>query len=148
MTENRCDGEHRRVTEVHKAHQSYQVPYAETDQMGVVYYANYLVYFERARTQLLNDLGLPYKELERRGLALPVVEAHVEYKKPAEYDDTIDIYGWLAWTKGPRVRVNCEVCRKEALLARGFTVHACLDRHSGRIIRIPPEIAACFSGVR
>ena len=131
------------MTETHKAHESYQVPYAETDQMGVVYYANYLVYFERARTRLLNDLGLPYKELERRGLALPVIEAHVEYKKPAEYDDTRDIYGWLAWATGVRVRVDCEVCRNGVLLARGHTVHACLDRQTGRVIRIPAEIAAC-----
>ena len=131
------------MAELHKAHQSYSVPYAETDQMGVVYYANYLIYFERARTQLLNDLGLPYKELEKRGVALPVIEAHVDYKKPAEYDDTIDIYGWLAWARGPRVRVNCEVKRDGEVLARGYTVHACLDRPSRRIIRIPPEISAC-----
>ena len=126
----------------HRAHQPYRVPYAETDQMGVVYYANYLVYFERARTQLLNDLGLPYKELEKRGLALPVVEAHVEYKKPAEYDDLLDIYGWLAGAEGVRLRVECEVSRDGAVLARGHTIHACLDRHSRRIVRIPPEIAA------
>lgn len=130
------------IAESHRAHQSYRVPYAETDQMGVVYYANYLIYFERARTQLLSDLGLPYRDLEKRGLALPVVEAHVEYKKPAEYDDVLDLYGRLAWAEGVRLRVECEVFCEDVLLARGHTIHACLDRHSRRIIRVPPEIAA------
>jgi len=55
----------------------YRVPYADTDRLGVVYYANYLVYFERGRGQLMRDAGLPYGELERRGFALPVIEAHV-----------------------------------------------------------------------
>ena len=131
------------MAEVSKSHQQYRIPYAETDQMGVVYYAHYLVYFERARTQLLNDLGMPYKQLEQSGIALPVVEAHVEYKKPAGYDDTIDIYGWLGWAKGVRVQVNCEVWKDGVLLAKGHTVHACIDRKTGRLMRVPADIAAC-----
>ena len=125
----------------YKAHQRYTIPYAETDQMGVVYYAHYLVYFERARTQLLKDLGMPYKELEKRGLALPVIEAHVEYKRPAHYDDAIDIYGWLSHADRVRLRVTCEVYRGDVLLARGYTVHACLDMGTGRPRRVPPELA-------
>jgi acyl-CoA thioester hydrolase len=129
------------MTTPRRAHQRYTVPYAETDQMGVVYYAHYLVYFERARTQLLHDLGMPYKELEQRGIALPVVEAHVEYKKPAGYDDAIDIYGQLGWCKGVRVQVLCEVRRGDVLLAQGFTVHACVNMTTGRLMRLPAELA-------
>ncbi len=131
------------MAEAHKAHVRYTIPYAETDKLGVVYYAHYLVHFERARTQLLNDLGMPYKELEQRGVALPVIEAHIEYKRSAGYDDTIDIYGWLDSTQRMRVRVNCEIYRGELLLARGYTVHACINIQTGRPLRIPPELAAC-----
>ncbi len=126
---------------LHKATLQYRVPYAETDQMGVVYYAHYLVYFERVRGALLRDIGLPYDELERRGFALHVIEAHVEYKKPARYEDDLQISGWLAWAQGVRCRVDCEVRRDGILLAEGHTVHACIDRASGRPRRILSEFA-------
>ncbi len=127
---------------VHTATLQYRVPYSETDQMGVVYYAHYLVYYERARSALLRDIGLPYDELERKGFALPVIEAHVEYKKPARYEDELQIRGRLAWARGVRCRVDCEVWRGETLLSRGYTVHACIDRASGRPTRIPAELLA------
>ncbi len=126
---------------LHKAAMQYRVPYAETDQMGVVYYAHYLVYFERIRSVLLRDIGLPYGELEHKGFALPVIEAHVAYKKPAKYEDELQIAGWLAWAQGVRCRVDCEVRRDGVVLAEGYTVHACIDRASGRPTRIPPEFA-------
>lgn len=121
---------------------SYCVPYADTDQMGVVYYANYLVYFERARTALLRDMGLPYRELEARGFALPVIEAHVDYKRSAAYEDVLQILARLAWTGGARLRVECEVRRGETLLARGYTVHACVSRATGRPTRIPDVLTS------
>ncbi len=129
------------MTEPHRAHVVYHVPYADTDQMGVVYYANYLVYFERARTQLLRDLGLPYRELEESGYALPVVEAHVNYKASAEYDDTLDIYGWIEWVKRVRLQVNCAVYCKDRLLAEGFTVHAFVNRQTMQPVKVIPELA-------
>lgn len=115
----------------------YKVPYADTDQMGVVYYANYLVYFERSRNQLLDDIELPYVKLEAEGLALPVVTAHVDYKKPAHFADTLVIHAWLAWAKGVRVQVNCEIYRGEELLTTGHTIHACLDIEKRRPTRVP-----------
>jgi len=121
---------------------TYSVPYADTDQMGVVYYANYLVYFERGRTQLLHDLGFPYKEMEKRGFALPVIEVHVDYQAPAGYDDTLEISAWVAWIKGARLQVNCEVRRDGVRLASGHTVHACLDIPTRRPVRVPPELVA------
>lgn len=119
---------------------SYMVPYADTDQMGFVYYANYLAYFERGRTQLLRDLGFPYKEMEQLGFALPVVEAHVDYKAPAGYEDTLEIYAWVTWIKGVRLQVNCEVKRGDQLLASGHTVHACMDIKTRRPVRVIPQL--------
>ena len=69
----------------------YRVPYADTDQMGIVYYANYFVYFERLRNELLRATGVPYRVWEERGLRLPVVEAHAAYIAPARYDDLLEI---------------------------------------------------------
>ena len=111
---------------------TYRVPYADTDQMGVVYYANYLVYFERLRNQLMDDLGLPYAELERLGYALPVVEAHVRYVEPARYDDRLEVRGRLAWIRRVRLCVECTILRDDVLLADGYTIHACLDLNRGR----------------
>src|SRR5262245_28192662 len=68
-----------------------RVRYADTDQMGVVYYANYLVWFEVARTEWLREGGWSYREMEADGISLPVIEAHCEYRQPARYDDEIEI---------------------------------------------------------
>ena len=73
----------------------YRVPYADTDQMGVVYYANYLEYFERSRTEMLRAAGLPYSELEKKGIILPVSEAYCKYLGPARYDDLPTFRSWV-----------------------------------------------------
>lgn len=115
----------------------YRVPYADTDQMGVVYYANYLVYFERLRNRLLRDLGIPYRELEKMGYALPVIEAHVTYRQGARYDDELEIAGRAIPGRGARLRVDCEVRRGGTVLVRGYTIHACVSLETGRPVRIP-----------
>ena len=68
-----------------------RVRYAETDKMGVVYYANYLVWFEVGRADLLRSLGWSYREMELAGVSLPVIEAHCEYRRPARYDEEIEV---------------------------------------------------------
>lgn len=118
---------------------SYRVPYADTDQMGVVYYANYLVYFERVRNEVLRQANLPYTELEHQGIMLPVVEAHCEYKNSARYDDLLTISGWVEEIRGVRIRMACKVTRDEELLVQGHTVHACVNS-DGRPVRVPPEL--------
>ncbi len=120
---------------------TYRVPYADTDQMGVVYYANYLVFFERARTELLRHAGLPYSELESMGYAMPVLEAAVSYRNAAFYDDLLDVRGEIAWVKPVRLRVDCEVWRDDTLLARGHTVHAFVDGTTLKPTRMPADIA-------
>ena len=104
----------------------YRVPYADTDQMGVVYYGNYLALFERARNELMRACGYTYKECEAEGFMLPVVHAEVDYRRPAKYDDLLEIAAWVQARKGVRIEIACEVRRKgeEQVLASGFTRHA------------------------
>jgi acyl-CoA thioester hydrolase len=102
----------------------YRVPYADTDQMRVVYYANYLTLFERARNELMRACGITYREMEAGGFALPVLEAHVRYHAPATYDDLLELTAWCAEFKGVRLKICCEIRRDGTLLAEGCTVHA------------------------
>lgn len=125
-----------------KSHVIYRVPYADTDQMKVVYYANYLVYFERARNQLLVDCNMPYREMEARDMLLPVTESHVDYKNPAVYDDELDVHAWVGWVRGARLRIDCEVKRGGDVLASGYTIHVLLNRKTWRPMRVPRELAA------
>ena len=119
----------------------YRVPYADTDMMGVVYYGNYLTLFERCRNEVMRKTGVTYKEMEERDKAmLPVIEAHVDYSKPARYDDELTIYGWLAAAGGVRIKVCCVVKRGEELLASGYTMHACVSTENMRPMRLPSYI--------
>lgn len=126
----------------------YRVPYADTDQMRVVYYANYLVYFERARNELLRACGLTYRALEEKGIALPVVEALVSYHAPAVYDDRLELTGWCEEAKGARLKIRCEVRRDGRLLADGHTVHACVNPATLRPIRPSPEFLRALGFAR
>ena len=117
---------------------TYRVPYADTDQMRVVYYANYLTFFERARNELMRACGFTYRDLEAGGFALPVLEAHVNYRAPATYDDLLEITAWCSEFKGVRLKICCEVRRDGKLLAEGYTVHAHVNIHSLRPTRPTP----------
>lgn len=125
-------------------HHSVRVPYAHTDQMRYVYYANYLVYFEMARSEMLREISLPCGELESRGIFLPVIEAACQYKNPAHFDDLLNIASTCA-IKGVRLLINYTITRAEPqpetphhIIVTGHTVHVCIDR-DGKVIR-PPEI--------
>ena len=118
----------------------YRVPYADTDKMQVVYYANYFVYFERVRNEMLRESGLTYSQMEKRGLLLPVVEAHCVYRLPAVYDDLVDIVGWFETGTATRIRIVCEIIREKKLLATGYTIHACLSSNTMKAIAIPEDV--------
>lgn len=125
-------------------HLFYRVPYADTDQMGFVYYANYLVYFERGRNELLRQCELPYTQLENDGVMLPVIEAHLTYHRPARYDDALDIVSRMTEIRGIRVKMECEVMRNDdELLVKGYTWHAVTDAH-GKPQRMPETIKRIF----
>lgn len=120
---------------------SYRVAYADTDMMGIVYYGNYLTLFERCRNEVMRKTGVTYKDMEQRDKAmLPVIEAHVDYSKPARYDDELTIYGWLASAGGVRIKVCCVVKRGDELLASGYTIHACVSTENMRPMRLPSYI--------
>jgi acyl-CoA thioester hydrolase len=123
-----------------------RVRYAETDAMGVVYYANYFVWFEVARTDLLRHAGWSYREMERDGFSLPVIEAHCEYKQWAMYDDEIDVRTSGSLLSPVRVQFEYEVTRlaDRTVIAVGRTVHATLDR-GGRPCRIPQRVRQLFA---
>ena len=111
-----------------------RVRYAETDQMGIVYYANYLVWFELGRVELLRSLGLAYSRLETdHGCILPVIEATCRYKSPARYDDEILIETRPAMLRGSVLKFAYRILRKapdgeeRTLLAEGETVHVVCD---------------------
>ena len=112
-----------------------RVRYAETDQMGIVYYANYLVWFELGRVELLRSLGLAYSQLEKEHeCILPVVEARCRYRSPARYDDEILIETRPAMMRGSVLKFDYRIFRKlsqeaqeRELLAEGETVHVVCD---------------------
>lgn len=118
----------------------YLVPYADTDQMGVVYYANYFVYFERARNELLKQAGFPYSEMEKDGFMLPVLEARCNYYISAHYDDNLVILAWFENFKGPRVTIFCEVYRGNDLLVKGYTTHSFVNVLTRKPVRPPKKI--------
>ena len=119
-----------------------RVIYGDTDQMGVVYYANYLRFFEAGRNEFIRAKGLRYRDFEREhGLVLPVVEAAVQYRRPARYDDLVTIEIALAEARRATARFEYRVLREAELLATGHTVHACLDLE-GRVRRLPAALLA------
>jgi acyl-CoA thioester hydrolase len=122
------------------------VRYAETDQMGVVYYANYFVWFEVARTDLLRQAGWTYRDMETAGFTLPAIDARCEYRESARYDDEIDIHATGTLLSPIRVRFAYRVTRAAggALLAEGYTEHATLDS-TGRPRRLPARAREMFA---
>jgi acyl-CoA thioester hydrolase len=123
-----------------------RVRYAETDKMGVVYYANYFVWFEVARADLLRNLGWSYREMEGAGVSLPVIEAHCEYQRPARYDDELEITARGRLLSPVRMEFIYEVKRVTdgTSAASGWTKHAALDTR-GRPCRLPDRIREVFA---
>ena len=123
-----------------------RVRYAETDKMGVVYYANYLVWFEVARADLLRSLGWSYREMELAGISLPVIEAHCHYLRPARYDDEIDVKTEGRMLSPVRMEFEYQVVRSQdgTIAAEGKTMHAALDA-SGKPCRLPARVREVFA---
>ena len=122
----------------------YRVCYADTDQMGVVYYANYFMLFERARTELLRLNGLSYKEIEEQGFMLPVLDAHAKYHRPARYDDLLDVTARVVEFDGLKLKTACEVKRDGVLLVDGDVTLVFLNAQTGRPSRPPENIRKIF----
>jgi acyl-CoA thioester hydrolase len=123
-----------------------RVRYAETDKMGVVYYANYLVWFEIGRTDWLRETGISYRSMEEDGLQLPVIEAHCGYRQGARYDDELEIRTRAEQVSPVRVKFDYDVVRRSdgVVLAAGHTVHAVMGP-AGRPVRLPDRIRDLFA---
>ncbi len=116
----------------------HRVSYGETDAMGVVYYAEYLHFFERARSELIRARGLSYSEVEKRGFFLPVREASCRYRSPARYDDLVYVHARISEWGRASVTFGYTLFdeSRTRALAAGATQHACVDA-SGRPVPVP-----------
>lgn len=128
-----------------------RVRYAETDQMGVVYHARYLDWFEVGRTEMIRSCGMEYRTLEEKGLLLPVIDLTVQYRKPARYDDWVVIETRLTGFGSVRLEFAYEI-RKQAdneLLVTGTTRHMWVNREwrPARIDREAPELYSMLQGI-
>jgi acyl-CoA thioester hydrolase len=110
--------------------------------MGAVYHARYLEFFETGRTEMLRVNGLPYREIERMGLFIPVLEVHAAFRKPALYDDVIHVVTALKEIPQVRFRIDYEICRDGDLLADGYTLHSFINAQTRRPMRAPEEFLA------
>jgi len=121
----------------------YRVIYGDTDMMGVMYHANYFRLFEAGRGEFARRHGLTYKMIEESGLLLPVLEAHMKFIRPARYDDVVVIHTWLKSRTRIRFEFGFRLTRDDQELARGSTIHVCLDR-TGRPLRLPVGLEQAF----
>src|SRR5436190_23602906 len=113
-----------------------RVRYAETDRMGLLHHANYLVYFEQARTELLRSQGLTYREMEDQGFFLVITNVEVKFKSPAHYDDVLTVKATVARSTPIRIEHTYEVTCDDRLIAQGKTTLACVDRN-GKLQALP-----------
>ncbi len=118
-----------------------RVRYQETDQMGIVYYSNYFVYFEMGRIEFLRNFGISYAEIEKDNIFLAVAEAHCKYKSPAMFDDLLVVKTCISRMKLARIEFCYEIRRvnEENLIAEGTTLLACLGKNK-KPMAIPEKI--------
>ena len=123
-----------------------RVRYAETDQMGVVYHSNYLVWFEVGRVELIRSMGLDYKLMEAEGCGIAVVDVHVRYRASARYDDELVVQTTLQAVRGAVVRFGYKILRVEdgVLLCEGETMHVVVGKDMKKRV-LPPKYAERFA---
>jgi acyl-CoA thioester hydrolase len=116
-----------------------RVRYAETDRMGFLHHAQYFVYFEQGRTELLRKRGMSYREIEDAGHFLVIVDLACKFKRPARYDDVLTLRTTVARVTHVKIEHTYQVLREGTLLAEGRSTLACVDR-DGRPQRLPAEL--------
>ena len=119
-----------------------RVYYSDTDHGGVVYYANYLKWFEIGRTEILRQAGFDYSDFENQGIIAPVVEAHCNYKAPVKYNDIIIIKTTIENIGNSSIKFHYEIIRKSdnTSLAEGYTVNVFVDKKTTKSTKIPDEL--------
>jgi acyl-CoA thioester hydrolase len=133
------------MSEPRRATIDVEVRYAETDQMGVVHHANYLVWFELARTNLCSLSGYHYADVERLGYRLMVTAAELRYRRGARYGETVQVACWIDRLASRGLRFRYDVRRGSEMLATGATEHVWVEIASGRPCRTPAVIAGPFA---
>jgi len=125
----------------------FRVRYAETDQMGVAYYANYLVWFEMGRSEYCRTVGYPYTDVENDGFVMVVAEAKVRYKRPARYDDNLVVRTTMPEVRSRVCRFSYQIVKQDSgeLLAEGETVHVVVDKKTGKPTSMPQHYIDIFS---
>jgi acyl-CoA thioester hydrolase len=121
-----------------------EVRYAETDQMGVVHHATYLVWYEVARTRFCTEAGTPYPEIEALGYFMIITQAQQDYRLAACYGDTVRVACWLDWVASRSLQFGYEVRRGDELLSTGYTRHLWVRRESRRPCSMPESLRAAF----
>ena len=122
----------------------FEVRYAETDQMGIVHHANYLVWFELARTRFCAEAGKPYPEIEALGFFMIITQAQQDYKLAACYGDTVKVFCWLDWVASRSLQFGYQVTRGEQILSIGYTRHLWVKRESRRPCTMPESMREIF----
>lgn len=127
-----------------------RVRYADTDAMGVVYHANYLVWFEVGRVELMRHWGIPYKQFEEMGIFVPVVESTIRWIYPARYDDLLRIEPRVAELSPAKVKFAYRIVRAEddRLLCEGYTLHGFLDAKAGRPVALSRHAPGLFASLK
>jgi acyl-CoA thioester hydrolase len=124
-----------------------RVRYVETDQMGVVYHSNYLIWFEVGRVEFIRQMGLNYRQMEEKdGCGISVVDVHARYRAPARYDDELVIETRLLAARGPVIKFGYRILREldGVLLCEGETVHVCVGKDMKKR-SLPPKYAERFA---
>lgn len=129
-----------------------KVRYAETDQMGVVYHANYLVWCEIGRTKIIEDIGFKYADMEREGVLSPVINVNFSYKYPARYGETVEVRTWVEQYTGVKIVYGYEVVNEEGkTCVTGSSEHVCVDKESFRPISVKrrfPDWHAAYEKIK
>lgn len=123
-----------------------RVRYAETDQMGYVYYGNYAMYYEVARVEAFRQLGFPYKDLEAMGVGMPVLSLNIQYHQPARYDDLLTVTVSIPEQPRARIRFHYEVVNQDGLkINSGETELVFINMATGRPVRMPEQLAGLIA---
>jgi len=118
-----------------------RVRYADTDKMGVVYHSNYAIFFEVGRTEMFREIGLPYDEMEKNNIMLPLVDLHINYKRPAHYDELLTVTTKLCELPNVKIKFEYEIHNEKGeLLVDGYTTLVFIDTTRNRPTRMPDSI--------
>lgn len=126
----------------------FRIRYSETDQMGYVYHGNYAQYFEMGRTEWLRDLGISYKEMEKNGIMLPVINLNMNYLQPAKYDDFLTLKTTLIKLPTAKIEFYYELFRENEILTTATATLVFVDTQKNKPIRAPKHLLEKLTNIK